>query len=228
MLYFAYWFNDELLTSNTNIHYIYFTDEVVYAGKTPYDHFDFEVDADGQPMAMSELPDDIKGEDQPNLCIALAEAMDWFDNTNDLTQDLLYYIPTTTVNNAALADCRDDADNDKLLDDVSVFALRFWDDADLSLFEAEYGDLQYCEYTFRRTYTPSEGNAPDSRYFVNLLSEFICADAADLTLGMFIFYISEERNGQFLIFFVFGKWTLRIYVFLFFGFLDLLFAACLH
>ena len=71
MLYFSYWFNEDLLTSNTNIHYIYFTDEVEYAGKTPYDHFGFEVDSDGQPLAMVELPDDIKDADQPNLCMSM-------------------------------------------------------------------------------------------------------------------------------------------------------------
>ena len=113
--------------------------------------------------------------------------MDWFDDQDDLTQNLLYNIPTSTVNNAALADC-EDADNDKELGDVSVFALRFWSDADITLFEERYGDIQYCEYAFAPSYTPSEGNAPDARYFVNLLSEFICADAAALTLGMFLLF----------------------------------------
>lgn len=74
LLYFSWWFSENILPQigNVDIHYIYFTDEVVYAGDEPFDYFGFEVVEDDsgavQPAVMDELPDEIRNADQPNLC----------------------------------------------------------------------------------------------------------------------------------------------------------------
>ena len=59
-------------TDNTNIIFIFFTDEVVYAGEKPYEYFGFEVDDSVDPpvpLEMTDLPSEIEGETQPNLCM---------------------------------------------------------------------------------------------------------------------------------------------------------------
>eukprot|EP01084_Bolivina_argentea_P085794 155056_1 len=186
LLFFSWWFSEKILPhiDQTNLYYIFFTDEIVYAGEKPYNHWDFNVDDTSdtpQPQQMDQLPDELKNKDQPNLCEALAEALDWFDTQDSSMPQLMYYIPFTTLNDEALDDCRD-SNNDNLLDDITTFALRFWSETDITKFEKEYGFVEWCEYFQKPTYTPSQGNSPDTRYFVNTLSEFICADGGVLTL----------------------------------------------
>ena len=105
----------------------------------------------------------------------------------------MYYIPYTSVNDEALDDCRD-SDNDAIFDDIVTFALRFWSDTNLEKFEDEYGFLDYCEYFQKPTYTPSNGNSPDTRYFVNTVADFICAAAQVITDGMYTAHISTQHR----------------------------------
>eukprot|EP01084_Bolivina_argentea_P113436 202159_1 len=76
LLYFTYWFNEEILsqTDNTNIKYILYTDEIVYSGTKPYDYFDFKYDNNlGLPKPMNDLPNDIDGKTDVDFCVALEE-----------------------------------------------------------------------------------------------------------------------------------------------------------
>eukprot|EP01083_Nonionella_stella_P175039 608459_1 len=166
-------------TDNTNLKYILYTDKVVYSGKKPYDHYEFEMkDNEDLPKQMDELPDEIDGADDPDFCVALDEMLDFFKKDGKYDTQLMYWIPTKSHDNDAIKDCLDD---DDALDDITTFALRFWGDTDVERVENVFGDLDYCEFFQQSTYVPSEGNSPDSRYFVLTMSDFVCLEAAQLT-----------------------------------------------
>ena len=172
---------------NTNIRYILYTDEVVYSGTRPFDEFDFEFDDDtGLPVIQDDLPNEIDGATDVDFCPALEEALDFLENDKEFDQQLIYWIPYTSHNNNAISDC---LDKDDAFDDIRTFALRFWSDTNIEAVETIFGDLDWCEYFQRPSYVPSQGNSPDTRYFVNTLSDFICLDGGALseapTRGMF-------------------------------------------
>lgn len=115
----------------------------------------------------------------------MEEALDFFDNDGKYDTQLLYWIPYQSHDRSAFSDCDDDGDK---LDGIKTFALRFWDDTDLERFETVFGDLDWCEYFQKGTYTTSQGNSADTRYFVNTFSDFICAEGGGFT--------DEPTNGM--------------------------------
>ena len=181
LLYFTWWYSEFILpeTDRTNIRYILYTDEIVYSGTEPYEEFDFEFDDNvGIPEPMDDLPDKIDGADDPNFCVALDEALEFFDDDGKYDKQLIYWIPFTTHDNNAISDC---LNRDDELDNIRTFALRFWSDTNIEAVEDIFGDLNWCEYFQSPLYTPSQGNSPDARYFVNTLSDFVCLDGGEIT-----------------------------------------------
>ena len=109
LLYFAWWFSEKILpqTGEVDIHYVYFTDEVVYAGSNPYDHFGFEVEEDDQgavqPVPMDELPMDVDPEyhsNVPNTCYVVASLYPLCISSADTRSDRVIpfqsHIPSVT------------------------------------------------------------------------------------------------------------------------------------